>query len=248
MLGELGHRVASPFREFGLAAGSLYVLDRLLRALSPHLGLYLYEFMVQPIGGAPLLPLSLRRNLSFLEIGRGHPDLTLMPAREEIKAQRFDQGARCLGAYRKGQLLGYSWYCTERYEEDEVRCTYELVDRDVSIFDFDLYVLPQHRLLLGFPAVWQGFNEILAPRGVRYTFSRLTRFNLASRRSHAHLGWRRAGAGVFLRTWRVEWMAATIAPYLAVTWGPRQRVTLRLHAGALAGSAAAASEPAEAPR
>jgi hypothetical protein len=228
MSAEWWRRARAPFVEFGLAAGSLYLIARALRALSPNLGLFVYEFMVQPIGTTPLLPPNLSRNLEFRAIGRGHPDLALMPARDDIKTLRFEQGARCLGAYRKGQLLGYAWYCTGQYEEDEVRCTYRLAEPDSSIFDFDFYVLAQHRLGLGFLAVWQGVNETLHPRGVRFTYSRLDRFNEVSRRSHAHLGWRRLGTGLFLRAWQLELMVASLAPFVAVTWGPKQRVTLHL--------------------
>ena len=221
-------RLVGPFREFGWAAGLAYVINRLLRALSPDLGLYVYEFMVQPIGGKPLLPANLSRHLSFQEILKGDPAIADMPAREEIKARRFEQGARCLGTYRKGQLIGYIWYATGRHEEDEVRCDYVLEEQAVSIFDFDLYVLPQYRLGVGFLGVWHGANEILAPQGVRYTFSRLTRFNVASRRAHAHLGWKRVGAGLFLKLWGAEFMASTVAPYVGATFGDGQRITLKL--------------------
>jgi hypothetical protein len=226
-------RITSPFREFGWAAGTAYVIDRVLCELSPRLRLYLYEFMVQPIGGKPLLPPNLSRNLKFQEILQGDPAVAEMPAREDIKARRFEQGACCLGAYRKGQLIGYLWYATGRYEEDEVRCDYVLVDRAASVFDFDLYVLPQHRLGVGFLGLWHGVNEMLAPQGVRYTFSRLTRFNVASRRAHAHLGWKRVGVGVFLQLWSVEFMVASVAPYVGATFGPRQRINLKLRPDAL---------------
>ena len=149
-MSDLLQRLRAPFREFGWAAGTLYMVDRALRSISPRLGLYAYEFMVQPIGGRPLLPPNLARHLSFEEIGPGHPDIAQMPARDDIKARRFEQGARCLGAYRKGQLIGYLWYAMGRYEEDEVRCDYVLVDEAASVFDFDLYVMPQHRLGIGF--------------------------------------------------------------------------------------------------
>ncbi len=248
MASEFLARVASPFREFGWLAGTLYILDRLLRRLSPQLGLYVYEFMVQPIGGPPLLPPNLAKNLSFREIGPADPEIELMPARADIKALRFEQGARCMGAFRKGQLIGYLWYARGRYQEDEVRCDYELVDAAASVFDFDLYVMPQHRLGVGFLGVWYGANEMLAPRGVRYTFSRLTRFNVASRRAHAHLGWKRVGVGVFLRVWRAEFMVSSLAPYVAATFGPRQRIRLKLRPDALGGTATAATVSVEAPR
>jgi hypothetical protein len=222
------HRVVGPFREFGFFAGALYALDRVLRSLSPRVGLFVYELMAQPITDRPLLPANFARNLRFSEIARGDPDIALMPAREDIKALRFEQGASCLGAYRKDKLIGYIWFCFNRYDEDEVRCTYELAVPDRSVFDFDLYVLPEHRMGIAFMAIWHGANEYLRGRGVQYTFSRLTRFNLASRRSHAHLGWRCAGRALFLQAWRFELMLATVFPFVALTWKPNQRVRMRL--------------------
>ena len=228
MLREWWRRLASPFRDFGLVAGTLYVIDRVLRRISPRLGLQVYEFMVQPIGGARLLPAGLSKNLVAQEIIEGDAAIDRMPALAHIKEQRFRQGARCLGVYRRGQLLGYSWYVRDRYHEDEARCTYELADREASIFDFDFYVLPEHRMGIAFLGVWHGMNELLAPQGVRYTFSRMTRFNLASRRAHARLGARRVGSAVFVQAWGAELMVSSIAPWIGITWRPSQRVALRL--------------------
>ena len=227
------HKVISPFKEFGVGAGALYALDRVLRRISPHLGLFVYEMMVQPITDKPMLPANLAKNLKFIEIGRGHPDIELMPARAEIKESRFDQGAICLGAYRKDKLIGYIWFCFHNYEEDEVRCTYVLTDPAHSVFDFDLYVLPEHRMGIGFMAIWHGANAYLRERGIKYTFSRLTRFNLASRRSHARLGWKCAARAVFLKAWQIEVMLTNIFPYIAMTWADPQRSRLCLRADVL---------------
>lgn len=245
---SLLQRLAGPFREFGAVAGSLYMIDRAMRSLSPRLGLQVYEFMVQPIGGKPLLPPNLSKNLTVRPIREGDPEVAAMPAREEIKARRFEQGAHCLGTYRKGQLIGYMWYARERHEEDEVRCDYVLAEPATSVFDFDFYVLPQHRLGVGFLGVWHGANEVLSAQGVRYTFSRLTRFNTASRRAHAHLGWKRVGSGVFLQAWGLEVMVSTVAPYAAITFGPRQRVTLRLRPDVLEREHQATTVSLEPPR
>lgn len=221
-------KISGPFKEFGLGAGTFYVLGRILRAISPHLGLYVYELMVQPVTDQPLLPANLAKDLSLVEIGRDHPDIELMPAQGAIKQARFEQGAICLGVYRKSKLIGYIWFCFDTYDEDEVRCTYLLDDAKSSVFDFDLYVLPEYRMGIGFMAVWHGANAYLHGRGVKYTFSRLTRFNLASRRSHAHLGWRLVAHAIFLQAWRIEVMLAGIFPYVTTTWKPSQRVKLRL--------------------
>ena len=253
---NMWRRVVGPFKEFGLGAGALYAADRVLRGWSPRLGLYVYELMVQPITAKPLLPVNLSKNLSFVEIARGHPDIALMPARADIKDARFDQGAVCLGVYRKDKLIGYIWFSFCSYEEDEVRCTYELVVDERSVFDFDLYVMPEHRMGIGFMAVWHGANQYLRERGIDYTFSRLTRFNLASRRSHAHLGWKCAARAVFLQAWQVEVMLANVSPFVALTWSPGQRTRLRLRpdvldaakAAALTIVAAALRQPGETPR
>ncbi len=228
-----------PFKEFGLATGALYAADRVLRRISPRLGLFVYELMVQPISAKPLLAASRAKNLTFAVIGRGHPDIDLMPARADIKASRFEQGAVCLGAYRKDTLIGYVWFCSRRYEEDEVRCTYELCEPELSVFDFDIYVMPEHRMGIGFMAIWHGANAYLHERGVRYTFSRMTRFNLPSRRAHARLGAKCAARVVFVQAWRVELMLASVFPFVALSWGDSRRPRLRLAPDVLGSLAAA---------
>jgi len=42
-------RLLHPLKEFGWSGGALYLLDRLMGQLSPSLGLYVYDLMVQPI-------------------------------------------------------------------------------------------------------------------------------------------------------------------------------------------------------
>jgi hypothetical protein len=223
-------RATSPFREFGWLAGGLYICDRILQRLSPALGLHFYEFVAQPVSTKPLLPAGLSRNLSAAEIGPGHPDLSLMPARDDIKRRRFEQGARCIATYRKNELIGYVWYARRRYEEDEVRCTYVLVDESRSAFDFDVYVMPSQRAGIAFSGIWQSANEHFASEGINFTYSRVSRFNLASRRAHARLGARPLGWGVFLRLGAVELMVASMSPFAWATFGQGQRVALRLRA------------------
>ena len=224
-------RALGPFQEFGLLAGALYILDRFLRSTSPSVGLYAYELMVQPIKRQPILAPNRLKTLRFVRLVRGDADIALMPAREEIKEQRFSQGAQCLAVYRHEHLLGYLWFCLGKYDEDEVRCTYELFPADRSAFDFDVYVMPKHRMGIAFVAVWHAANEFLREQGVQYSFSRVSRFNALSRRSHAQLGAYCIGRVVFVQAWAVELMMATVFPYVALTWSPSSRAHLRLSAG-----------------
>lgn len=229
-------RFTGPFKEFGLLTGALYVIDRGLRWISPSLGIFVYELMVQPIGSKNLLAAHRTKNLTFSMIERGHPAIELMPARPEIKESRFEQGAICLGVFRNEELIGYAWFCFNAYEEDEVRCTYALAVPSQSVFDFDFYVMPEHRMGIGFVAVWHGANEYLRARGIKYTFSRLTRSNLASRRAHARLGWKCVGKALFLRAWRAELMISTTAPFLFVSWSETHRPRLVLKPDVLVNS------------
>ncbi|MEZ5566595.1 MAG: hypothetical protein R3F24_14295, partial [Gammaproteobacteria bacterium] len=109
-----------------------------------------------------------------------------------------------------------------QYVEDEARCIYELAEPEIAVFDFDLYVLPEHRMGIAFLGIWHGASKYLHDRGIRYTCSRMTRFNLASRRAHARLGSMRIGRAIFFQAWQVQLLLATISPFVALTWHPRQ--------------------------
>lgn len=221
------------FKELGFFAGLLYTTGRVLAKISPSLRLYFYEIMVQPIPEKPLVPARLTKNLEIREIKRGDPEVDLMPARADIKETRFKQNAICLGAFQKGRFIGYMWFCSYAYEEDEVRCTFLLSPVKEAVFDFDFYLFPEHRMGLGFIGMWNGANKFLNSRGIKYTFSRLTRTNIASRRAHNHLGWKCVGRTLFLQAWRVQFMAATIFPYLHLSFGNSGRVQLKLRPDAL---------------
>jgi len=222
-------KISGPFREFGPVAGLLYATDRVLSSLSPQLRLHVYELMVQPIADKSLLSGRLGKQLEVREIKAGDPALALMPVRPEVIPARFAQNSTCLGAFRKGVLIGYMWFCDRKYEEDEVRCTYVLGRERESVFDFDFYIFPEHRMGLGFVGLWNGAIDFLSRRGIRYTFSRLTHFNIASRRAHQHFGWKVVGRALFLRVWKLEIMAATLFPFVHVSMTKAGRVRLALH-------------------
>jgi hypothetical protein len=226
------NKLLGPFREFG-PAGAIYGLDRVLRRIHPHLGLVMYDLMAQPITDKPLLPAGLARNLSFRELAADSSEVAAMAARPEIKAQRFAQGATALGVFRKDTLLGYVWFCTGRYVEDEVRCVYVMQHPEVAVFDFDLVVVPESRMGLGFAALWHCANQYLTARGVRTSYSRVTRFNVASRLAHQRLGARRFGTALFLQVASVEVMLASVQPYVSFSVGPSTQPQLVLDAAAV---------------
>lgn len=220
-------RILSPFREFGLVAGALYATDRVLSRLTPHARLLVYDLVAQPIGGTRILSAERSRKLHWKELGPGDPDLGAIAAPPAVREQRFAQGATCLATYSDGRLVGYVWLCPDRYDEDEARCTYLLQPSGEGVFDFDLVVLPEYRMGFGFASVWHCTSEYLQGRGVSCSFSRITRFNLASRRSHARLGAVRIGRMITVKLWRLELIVATVPPHLHLSTSRRAAVRLR---------------------
>lgn len=216
------------YQEFGYLAGSIYCIDRLMRRISNHLRLYYYELMMQPVRPTPLLPKSLSRAFEFREIVAGQSEIDLMPARPEVLALRFRQNARCLGLFKGDELAGYVWLGFGQYEEDEVRCNFELSPRDRSSFDFDLYIFPKYRMGPAFAALWDGANSFLRELGVDQTFSRMTRFNTPSRRAHQRLGSIRIGQIIFVHFWGIEVSISTVPNCVHVSLQPSSRVKIEL--------------------
>ena len=226
-------KFTSPFKEFGIFGGCLYLIDRTFSRTTPGLRLFYYEFLVQPIPDKPLIPARLSKQMEIREIKHGDPEIELMPAPPEIKESRFAQNAICLGAFRNEKFIGYIWFNFSSYEEDEVRCTFILTPEEEATFDFDLYIFPKYRMGLGFIGIWNGANEYLRRRGVKFSFSRLNRFNIASRKAHQHLGCKCVGRAVFLKAGPLELMLGSIFPYLNLSLRRASRVRLKLCPDAL---------------
>ena len=82
---------------------------------------------------------------------------------------------------------------------------------------------------LGFVGIWNGANQFLRSRGVQLSFSRLTRFNLPSRRAHT-AAWGAAGGAHVCSAdvggWN-SWLLL-LSPYLHLSLGEHDRARLKL--------------------
>ena len=225
---QVWKRVAGIFREFGAIHGVLYAVDQVLRRLSPSCGVYPYEFYLQPIGDRPLLPPALLKTLSAERLAPGHALLAVVPVPQPVLAARFAHGAQAVVALRNAEPLGYAWWCKGTYQEQEVRCTFEVAASEAAVFDFDVYVLPAHRMGLGFMSVWHVFMEQLRDAGVTHSYSRISAFNLASRRAHARLGARVIGRAVFVRLGPLSLALTGRFPYARAALGDGCGLRMRL--------------------
>jgi hypothetical protein len=224
-------KFVSPFKEFGFVSGLLYGIGRVLYRVGVPVRLFFYELMVQPISDRALVPPSLRNGIEVREITVGDPALALMPVSSEVLLDRFAKPTVCLGAFRDNQLVAYMWLCLGPYEEDEVRCLFDPQPANQAVWDFDFYVFPNHRLGMGFVCLWDGANAFLRERGIRFSCSRVTRFNMMSRKAHKHFKWERIGHTLFLRASRFQAMLATVPPYLHVAFGDSSRPVIQIWTG-----------------
>ena len=221
-------RLAGPFREFGGVIGGLYLVDWALKLLSPAWGVYPYAFVVQPIPDQPLLPSALSKNIGVERLRPSGPWLDQMVVPAPVLANRFAQGACGIAVLRKGQLTGYAWWTAASYPEQEVRCNFVLSEPAHAVFDFDVHVMPEHRMGLGFMSVWHAFVEELRRDGVKHSYSRISRFNLASLRAHARLGAQPIGRAIFVRVGALTLALMGRFPFVGVSLGDACCLSLRL--------------------
>lgn len=222
--------IKDAIKKFGIFPGFIYLLSQIIHRISSKSELFYYELMAQPVTNEPLLGPRYQDWLRPREIKQGDAILAEMPLTAATLAHRFVLPTVCLGGFRNDQLLGYMWLCLGAYEEDEVRCAF-IPDPNQGVWDFDFYIVPKHRLGPTFLGLWDGAYAFLRQRGYRYSFSRVSRFNLASRRAHDRLDWKKIGSAIFLKLGQCQLMAATVPPYVHVSVSARTRPVIRVRSG-----------------
>lgn len=212
---------AALVRELGFFTAWLYVVDRILRRLHPACGLHFYRFMAQPLRAQPRAPSARGRAFAFRVVQSPEPVLAGLARPQAVIEQRFSQGARCLVATRDQALAGCIWFVRDRYAEDEVRVDYILPANGCCVWDFDVYVAESLRLGVLFTKLWDTFDAVMLPDGVRYCVSRINAFNQRSMGSHQSMGATACGWAIFLHVGAAQWMVSGQHPYIALGGRPR---------------------------
>lgn len=225
-------RLQRTVAELGWLNAGLYLLDLSLRRLTrDHWRVHKYQFVAQTLAGPSLAAgrgadIDVRLLDSAAALPSGYP----RPA--AVIACRYAQGARSLAAFRSGELVGFLWFLSGAYQEDEVRARFRLASAQ-AVWDFDVYVRPQDRLGWAFRRLWDEARVLLAARGITWSCSRISAFNPGSLRTHARIGTAPLGSAVFLCCGGWQWMAATLAPYLYLSRTPASFPQLLLDTTAL---------------
>jgi len=229
MLALLRQRVEQNVAQLGWWDAACYFASVALGRLGVRL--YKYEFVAQPVATAPLA----RGRGKAIDVRLvtgidGVPDIYPRPS--HVVADRFAQGALTLQAWKGDGLAGFLWLLHDGYREDEVRADYRLAS-PASVWDFDVYVAPEFRMGPTYLRLWEEANSLLRARGVCWTCSRISSFNVASRNAHARLGTVRMGGALFLCAGRWQLSCVTQAPYLHLSRKAAPRLTFDTAALAL---------------
>ncbi|MEO1594062.1 MAG: hypothetical protein AAFS02_02315 [Pseudomonadota bacterium] len=209
-------------RELGVADTLLYATDRLLGKLPGRFRIHCHHLVVQPVPDAAALPQRLLDQIAVEDLSTDPDALNALPVPKPVLEDRLRQGSTCVGVTRKGVLLGYGWLALEAYEDDEFRVDYRL-PAGIAAFDLDVFVFEQYRGLRSFAYLWEGLNRELRRRAITTTYSRISRFNSASIRSHTRMGARLIGTLTVLQLGRLEYTVTRIDGRRRLTMSRRQR-------------------------
>lgn len=223
---DTANRLRRTAAQLGWPDTLCYCLDRLLARIGWRLRKY--YFVAQPTAqattparsGLHRAALPERGGAFTIRLASGGADVPLThPRPRAVICRRFAQGAQTLQAWRGEQLAGFLWFLPNAYQEDEVRARYRLASPQ-SLWDFDVYVAPEYRLGPLFRRLWSEAHVMMRSQDVRWTCSRISAYNPASRGAHARLGAVTLGAAVFLSCGEWQWTFATQAPYFHLSRHP----------------------------
>ncbi len=239
-------RLKRLFTELGRKEAALYLFAQALsRVTGGRLRLLRYHLVAQPvIAHADIRPSA---QSTIREVHARDPLCTSFPRPKRVIAQRFADGATCLAAEHKGRFAGFIWLARDAYNEDEVRCRYELADPQTCVWDYDVYVEPDFRIGRTFSRLWHAANVHLAAQGVRWSLSRISAFNPTSQAAHKRLGIQYLGSASFLVAGSLQIALLDRRPFLHASLNATNAPVLRLPAPD-SGAPTSTAHSADAPR
>lgn len=222
-------KVRTVLSQMGWGNGMLYLAGRTLEKVSAgRARLIRYHFVAQPVPEKP----ESRCRPSAKQVVRladsSDPIKAQFPRPAHVIEHRFRTGSSCFVAQSGDTFQGFLWLARRAYDEDEVRCRYELAQPQRCVWDYDVHVEPAFRSGRTFARLWDAANAHLAPDGIRWSLSRISAFNPASLAAHARLGVRPLHSGTFLCAGRFQLAILSTAPFLHLSFSELSRPVIRL--------------------
>ncbi len=221
-------RLARTAKELGATNAILYYVGETLARLSGRrMSLRRYLIVAQPVPDGLLIKRA-DPATAIRQIRPADPDAAAFPRPAEVIRARYAAGHTCLQITIDGAFAGFLWLAFGAYEEDEVRCRYQLDDYSRLAWDFDVYVEPRYRLGRSFARLWDAANDHLRKQGIDWSISRISAFNAASLAAHARLGTVPLGYATFLCIGPLQLAFLPQQPVPRVSWNNASRPTLIL--------------------
>lgn len=220
-------RIRNTFSQLGALDGCLYFCDYVLRKISGgHAHLTRYYLVAQPVHEQPACRPSPKSPVTLLAPGDA---LTpLFPRPPEVIAKRMRDGAHCFVARSGDEFAGFLWLAFGAYDEDEVRCRYELAAPQCSAWDYDVHVEPKYRIGRTFARLWDAANAHLSSQGIRWSMSRISAFNPSSLAAHGRLGIHTLYSASFLCLGPIQISVIGAAPWFHLSLSPASRPVVQL--------------------
>ncbi len=198
----------------------LYALMRLLDKLTfGKVRLVIYLICAQPLDANKWTSVRDDANTAIWPVSPESELVALFPRPPKVIHERFKSGAVCHVATVKDQFAGYIWLAQHHYDEDEVRCRFLLPKSGDCVWDFDVYVDPKFRHGRTMSRLWKSVEAFEAARGNRWSYSRISLFNIRSIQSHERIGARYVTTAAFLSAGPVQLAAFTRWPFLHLSIG-----------------------------
>lgn len=209
-------RVYQNLQQMGWFDTCIYAFDKFLVFVSNgKLTCYRYLLVAQPVATVPLVPPRRGKKIEIRLLHKQEKIVQQFPRPAAVIKARFEQGAICLVAIKEEQFIGFLWLLLNNgYQEDEVRARFIPCPANQAAWDFDVYVVPDFRIGLTFPSLWDKANEILRENGIKWSCSRISAFNIGSLESHARLGALVMSSAFFVCGGKWQVTLASISPYL----------------------------------
>lgn len=220
-------RIRNTFKQLGALDGSLYYLHQLLeRGSRRHARLMRYYLVAQPVSGEAACRPSAKNPV--VELMPDDPLIPSFPRPPEVIARRMEERSQCFVARAGDEFTGFLWLAYGAYDEDEVRCRYELADTTTCVWDYDVHVEPKHRIGRTFARLWDAANSHLDKRGIRWSMSRISAYNPTSLAAHGRLGIHKLCSATFLCIGPLQISFIGTRPWIHISFSAASRPTVRL--------------------
>ena len=223
-------RLRSTFFSLGWHNGSWYLLGQALHRMNPRWNIYKYDLVAQPVAAHARLTGRQGASIEIRPILEHDPAIAAMGRPDTVIKQRFKQGCICLGAFKADELVGYVWLQLGAYLEDEVRCCFIPQPAQQAAWDFDIFVHPKQRIGFAFAKLWDAADAFMRARGIHWSMSRISAFNIASLAAHKKLGLKSIGATVYVVLGNTQITMSNLFPFVHVSLSPAQLPCFRINA------------------